>query len=123
MSVFRIPAYRYEDCTVVRWVDGDTLVMKARAHFDMGFKMVITGQFEGHFRLSGIDAWERRDPLGPAATAYVNRTMPAGTTVCAETFKDPDSFGRYLAKVWLPGYEDLSINAQLVTAHLAWEAF
>lgn len=118
-TIHKIPEYKYDDCTVHRWVDGDTLIMTARAHFDMGFGNVISGAHTGRFRLYGIDAFERREPLGPAATEFVNHLMPAGTAVCAETYQQPDSFGRYLANLWLPGRPEEVVNAELVEEHLA----
>jgi len=122
-TIHKIPDYTYDDCTVLRWVDGDTLEMTARAHFDMGFGNIITGAHTGRFRLWGMDAFERRDPLGPAATEFVNSRMPVGAAVCAKTYKDPDNFGRYLALLWLPGQPDSCINAELVEAKLAIERY
>lgn len=119
MIVHRIADYLYDDCTVLRWVDGDTLDMQARAHFDMGFKVIITGQYEGRFRLLYVDAYEKRESLGPAATALVNKRMPPGATVCARTVPDPDNFGRYLAELWLPEYPGFTIGAELLSANLA----
>ena len=129
--VHRIPDYTYEDCTVLRWVDGDTLDMSARAHFstsftaDPGFKILatvtqaVTIEFTGRFRLHGIDAYEKRDPLGPNATAFSQGYMPVGTAVCAKTYKDPDNFGRYLAILWLPESPDVTLNAELLEVQLA----
>lgn len=113
-----LPEYLYEDCTVLRWVDGDTLDMQARVAFDPGFKFKVTVQYEGRFRLLFVDAWERRDPLGPAATAFVNMLMPAGSAVCARTYKDPDNFGRYLADLWVPEAPEFTVSAQLIDAGL-----
>lgn len=114
-----IPQYEYDDCTVLRWVDGDTLDMQVRAHFDMGFKVILTGQYTGRFRLHGINAFEKRHELGPEATAFSDHMMPLGTAVCAKTFKDPDNFGRYLAILWLPGEPEVTVNAELLSIGLA----
>jgi endonuclease YncB( thermonuclease family) len=123
ITIHKIPEYSYDDCTVLNWVDGDTLDMDVRAHFDMGFKVKITGQYTGRFRLYGIDAFERREPLGPAATAFALRKMPVGSAVCARTFRDPDNFGRYLATLWLPGFPEETINAELVSIGFAVERY
>lgn len=116
--VVRMPEYLYEDCTVMRWVDGDTLVMRAAVEFDPGFKIDLTVGYTGMFRLLYVDAWERRDELGPAATAFVNMMMPVGSKVCARTHKDPDSFGRYLADLWVPEAPEFTISALLLDAGL-----
>lgn len=118
-TVHKMPTYFYDDCTVINWVDGDTLDMVCRAHFDMGFGVIVSGQYTGRFRLRDINAYEKRDiPLGPAATAFAEGAMPPGSSVQTETFKDPDNFGRYLARIWLPG-SLVPINAQLLDAKLA----
>lgn len=126
-----MPEYLYEDCTVVRWVDGDTLDMQARAHFqadpvviDPGFKFritmhqSITAQYEGRFRLLHVDAYERRHLLGPTATEFVRDFMPEGEQVMARTYKDPDNFGRYLADLWLPDEPQITVSMALIDAQL-----
>jgi endonuclease YncB( thermonuclease family) len=130
--IHRVPDYTYPDCTVLNWVDGDTLDMQARAHFDgtftvdPGFKFqvtahtTITTEFTGRFRLHGVDAYEKRDlPLGPEATAFAQGYMPVGSAVSAKTYKDPDNFGRYLAILWLPESPDITLNGELLEVHLA----
>lgn len=117
MSTIKMPAYQYDDCTVERWVDGDTLVMTARQKFDMGFHVTVQGEYAGMFRLLHVNAWERHDiPRGPEATAFVNQMMPVGTAVCAATEKDPDKYGRYLAELWLPGHPETTISAEIIAA-------
>lgn len=122
MTTVTMPEYLYEDCTVLNWVDGDTLDMQARqtTTIDPGFKIEakLTIQYEGRFRLLFVDAWEKREPLGPAATAFVRMMMPEGSAVCARTHKDPDNFGRYLADLWVPEAPELTISAQLISAGL-----
>jgi endonuclease YncB( thermonuclease family) len=117
-TIHKIPEYLYEDCTVQRWVDGDTLVMRAAVQFDPGFHIDLTVGYTGMFRLLFVDAWEKREPLGPAATAFVNMLMPVGSAVCARTYKDPDNFGRYLADLWTPEAPDFTVSAQLIEAGL-----
>lgn len=116
--IVRAPEYVYDDCTVLRWVDGDTLVMRAAVQFDPGFKIDLTVGYTGMFRLLHVDAWEKREPLGPAAAAFVNMLMPPGSAVCARTYKDPDNFGRYLADLWIPGTPEFTISARLIDAGL-----
>jgi endonuclease YncB( thermonuclease family) len=109
-----MPEYLYDDCTVIRWVDGDTLDMRAAVTFDPGFKIDVTIGYTGRFRLLGVDAWEKRETGGSAATMFVNGVMPIGTKVCARTRKDPDNFGRYLADLWLPGHPEQTISAEII---------
>lgn len=117
--IVKVPAYEYDDCTVLHWVDGDTLDMQVRSTFDPGFKIKVTVEFEGRFRLLYVDAYERREPLGPAATAFANNRMPPGAAVCCRTLKDPDNFGRYLAELWLPSNPEETISAELIRVGLA----
>jgi endonuclease YncB( thermonuclease family) len=94
---------------VVRWKDGDTVILLVDQDYENTAK-------KSH-RLLWIDTPERK--LGAAATAYVNRLAPPGTDVVVRSFKDEgdhDSFGRYLAEVFLG---DLNINQHLLQLGLA----
>lgn len=85
-------------------VDGDTF----DALIDFGFN-----SFGYHpVRLLGVDCPETnrvatRD-AGLAALAFVLDTMPVGARVRLHTRKDPDSFGRFLARVELADGTDLA---------------
>lgn len=91
---------------VVRWVDADTVwldVDKDHRHY-----AVI------NHRMLWIQAPERYTDAGKQATARVNELAPPGTPVVIRTFKaggDVDSFGRWLAEVFVG---DTSINQLLL---------
>lgn len=100
--------YRAE---IVRWIDGDTVDMVV----DMGFKMTT----EQRFRLHGVDTPERGQAGYGEATEFVNFLAPEGSTVVVHTFKDPDSFGRYLCTVMPNDGKSASVGSRLLEAGLA----
>lgn len=109
----------------IRVVDGDTIDLLV----DMGFHDMRRERF----RLLGVNAPETHasDPVerarAVAATAFVTEWLEKANAfdladwgVRVDTKKDPDSFGRYLVKVWRiadPGEEEL--GAALLAAGLA----
>lgn len=91
--------------TVVRWIDGDTVVLI----LDQGFGNTKTI----HCRL--LDCWAPKNgtPLGEQATARVNALMPPGTVSWASTVKPGtdqvwkadqlgQTFSRWLGVLYLP---------------------
>lgn len=85
--------YEYK-AKVERVVDGDTLELA----IDLGFNITIRETV----RLLGVDAFETKGderPLGLAAKEFMKELLE-GKEVIIETRKD-DSFGRWLAKVWM----------------------
>ena len=106
--------------TVVRWVDGDTLI----ADWDLGDRIVRHGET---FRLHGINTPELRPrkadfdseaerqlekSAGLAARTAAELLAPPGTAVIIETIQDrTGKFGRYLVKVFVGS---LNVNAELV---------
>jgi endonuclease YncB( thermonuclease family) len=89
---------------VCHHVDGDTF----DALIDFGFN-----EYRYHpIRVLGVDTPETNraatKAAGLAAKDYVQRVMPVGDRVLLHTRPDPDSFGRYLARVQLPGGLDLA---------------
>lgn len=87
--------------TVVRVVDGDTLVLQ----FDLGFHIY----HQACVRLRGIDCPERGTQGGTNATAFLNKLCPIGTRCAVTTIKDAtDKYGRYLAVIYLPEAGDLA---------------
>jgi micrococcal nuclease len=95
--------------TIVRWKDGDTVVIMVDQDYENFAKKV--------HRLLWINTPERA--LGKAATARVNALAPPGTKVVVRSYKtegDPDSFGRYLAEVFVG---DTNLNQLLLAEGLA----
>ena len=88
------PAYRYA-ATLVRVIDGDTAILR----IDVGFHASI----EAHVRLLGWNCPERRDPLGPAATAATEQILRGAGQIIVETQKDKQTLGRWLGRVFVDG--------------------
>lgn len=89
---------------VVRWVDGDTVELVV----DQGFKHYF-GNTDSpiSFRLLNVNTPEKYKVGGAEATAYVNELAPPGDFVIIRTYKikDSDSFGRYLAEIYVDEVE------------------
>lgn len=91
---------------IVRWVDADTVWIDVDK--DHRHRAVL------NHRMLWIDSQERYSVEGKIATAKVNELAPVGTKVVVRTFKDngeEDSFGRWLAEVWVG---DVNINQYLL---------
>jgi micrococcal nuclease len=88
---------------VVRIIDGDTLVLRARGR-------------RTRVRLIGVDApetWLRHDCYGPEATRALRRLTPPGSVVRATGDAAPrDRYGRRLLYLWTP--RGVLVNAALV---------
>jgi micrococcal nuclease len=106
--------YDYQ-CTIVRVVDGDTVDVD----IDLGFDTWRCGE---RIRLYGIDTPECRTrdaeekAAGFLAKEFVEDALHVGGTYRLQT-KEKGKFGRYLGTIYLT--DDTSINAALVTEHLA----
>ncbi len=97
--------------TVVRVVDGDTLVIQ------MGGRQETV-------RLIGVDTPETVHPTigvqrgGPEASAFTRRLLPPGTRVTLELdVQQRDRYGRLLAYVYLP--DGRMLNAELLREGMA----
>ncbi len=89
--------------TLVKVVDGDTI----KVRLDSG---PIT------IRLHGIDAPERKQAFGAAATKAL-RALVEGEPLEIEPVEQSDGYGRMVAKVFVRGDD---INARLVESGFAW---
>lgn len=85
-------------------VDGDT--------FDALVSLGMHGYTYQVIRVLDLDTPEinrlATREAGRAALDFVRGVMPVGTRVVLHTEKDPDSFGRFLARVTLPDGRDLT---------------
>ncbi len=84
------PIYTYH-AQVQRWVDGDTVDLRV----DLGFRMWA----ETRFRLWGIDTPERGQAGWSEAGEAARLLAPVGSFVVAQTYRDGDKYGRWLAKI------------------------
>lgn len=85
-------------------VDGDT--------YDMFVSLGFHAYGYHTVRLLDVDTPETNRlatrEAGRAALEFVRAVMPVGAQVVLHTEKDPDSFGRFLARVVLPDGRDLA---------------
>ncbi len=100
--------------TLERWIDGDTPIVVV----DQGFDDTT----REHLRLKDCWVVDTQPRTANEAYDWVMTLAPPGTLVVIETFRPrPETFGRYVAVVWVPSQE-LSINAYLVAHGLATRA-
>lgn len=94
--MIKTPAYRYR-ATVHRVVDGDTYELAV----DLGFKIGVTLTV----RLRGVDCPEMPTRAGRAAKDFVATVLyaPNGAAIplIVETYRDRQTFARWVADVWL----------------------
>lgn len=86
------PAYRYR-CDLVRVIDADTLVLRV----DLGFHCAITIPV----RIHGVDAPELRTTAGDEAKAFVVRLLELNPVLVIESYKDQQTFARWVADVYV----------------------
>jgi micrococcal nuclease len=86
------PAYRYR-ARVVRVIDGDTIV----ATLDLGLRVSTTV----HLRVRGVDTPEMSTPEGRVVKARVVALFALRPNILVQTYKDQQSFSRWVADVWL----------------------
>lgn len=86
------PAYRYR-AELVRVIDADTLILRV----DLGFRCTVTVTV----RVRDVDAPELHTAAGDEAKAAVVRMFEAGQPIVIATYKDKQSFARWVADVWL----------------------
>ena len=102
---------RFVKNKVVRWVDGDTVILNV----DLGFKVWS----EQKFRLARVNTPEVGQPGYREAVAYVNEAIPAGSEIVVDCL-GLDKYGRWIAEVYLPGtFDSVNLNDSLVSKGLA----
>ena len=93
--------------TVVRAVDGDTIIVRSGGRIE-------------DVRLLGIDTPETVNPrrpvgcYGPEASAYTKHLVTGRTVMLRYDRELHDRYGRFLAYVWLTGPRPVFVNAELV---------
>lgn len=88
-------AYQYR-AALIRAIDGDTY----ECDVDLGFKV----HSRVTIRLQGLDTPERNTPEGKAAQAFAAHALMHAQQIVVRTFKDQQSFARWVADVWIDGY-------------------
>jgi len=106
---------REGECTVVRVIDGDSIVVRQTvAHPGNGKRSTS----EAAVRLLGIDCPEFDEPLGSEATAMTRRLLAGGVVTLRFDRRRLDRYERFLAYVFV---DDQMVNSALVQAGLARE--
>jgi len=95
-------------CEPLRVIDGDTVVAKVTLPTNM--------VWVESFRLLGCDAYEHKDPKGPAATQFAKDFLSSGTVILW-TEGERGKFGRPLATFEVDGVllNDALTSAELTT--------
>lgn len=104
--------YDYRVVDVVRVVDGDTLDLR----LDLGFHLHTSLRF----RLLGVDTPERGEPGWAEATEFVRRYLDDARDQQREvraTTQKADSFGRWLAQVYVRDQGGTLSGALLAAGH------
>jgi micrococcal nuclease len=102
------PAAPFTRGTVVRAIDGDTILVEGPG-----------GRIED-IRLLGIDTPETVDPrkpvgcYGPEASAFTKHLVTGRRVALRYDRELHDRYGRFLAYVWLAGARSQFVNAELV---------
>lgn len=94
-SVVVSDKYLFRNVTLVRVVDGDTILMVARLGFNITREVDV--------RMLGINAPELHGATnqeGAASKAYLVSLLAAGTQLTVQTYAT-EKYGRYLAQVWV----------------------
>lgn len=101
------PVYRYR-AACERVVDGDTYRLRVDLGFGAGLS--ING------RLRDVNCPELSTEAGKAARAYAESRLMAGppTPLILESYRDRQSFARWIVDIWLPGGQALA--ADLIAA-------
>lgn len=88
------PTYRYR-AACERVIDGDTFLMDV----DLGMRVhhVVP------VRVRGFSAPELNTTAGIVARAHATIVLPPGASVILETYKDRQSFARWIADMWVDG--------------------
>jgi len=102
---------------ITRWVDGDTfdaqVIVEAKL-MDVGFHVEVLSQgaqFKIRFRLFDYEAPEDSGPersMGLIATQAARLLAPEGHVYLIHSYKVPEKYGRWLARVTRPSGRDLA---------------
>lgn len=97
------PVYVYR-AAPVRVIDGDTYVMTVDLGFYVSARLTI--------RLNGVNCPELREVGGPEAKAFVEGVMAGAGQVLLRSYKDRQTFARWVADIWIDGtsLSDIIVN-------------
>ena len=106
-ALFSVGTYIYEG-QVVRWVDGDTIVLKV----DLGFNITFTDKF----RLLDVDTPERGQKDFDESVKIVNEYAPKGSKIYVWSHKTPKrgKYGRWLAVIYNEDAKEQDSNGKSI---------
>lgn len=100
--------YTYTLSDLLRVVDGDTVDLRLSKTVDFGFGVHEQKFYSGRFRLTVVDTPERGQEGWTQATEFTRAWITRNKSIALVTTHKSDSFGRYLADIFLPSGESLS---------------
>lgn len=100
------PPYRQISGQVAYVIDGDTFQLSSHKLGDI------------RIRVAEIDAPELHQPYGQKAKSYLRDLIESKDVICSITEKD--RYGRYIAKINVPGTQNIDVAAEMVRAGYAW---
>lgn len=98
--------YRQISGQVAYVIDGDTFQLSSHKLGDI------------RIRIAEIDAPELHQPYGQKAKSYLRDLIESKDVICNITEKD--RYGRYIAKINVPGTRNIDVAAEMVRAGYAW---
>ena len=98
--------YRQISGQVAYVIDGDTFQLSSHKLGDI------------RIRIAEIDAPELQQPYGKKAKSYLKALIESETVIC--TILEKDRYGRYIAKINVPGTRNIDVAAEMVRAGYAW---
>lgn len=98
--------YRQISGQVAYVIDGDTFQLSSHKLGDI------------RIRIAEIDAPELQQPYGKKAKSYLKALIESETVIC--TILEKDRYGRYIAKINVPGTQNIDVAAEMVRAGYAW---
>lgn len=87
-------------------IDGDTFQLSSHKLGDI------------RIRIAEIDAPELHQPYGQKAKSYLKGLIESETIICS--IMEKDRYGRYIAKINVPGTRNIDVAAEMVRAGYAW---
>ncbi len=98
--------YRQISGQVAYVIDGDTFQLSSHKLGDI------------RIRIAEIDAPELHQPYGQKAKSYLKGLIESETIICS--IMEKDRYGRYIAKIKVPGTRNIDVAAEMVRAGYAW---
>lgn len=98
--------YRQISGQVAYVIDGDTFQLSSHKLGDI------------RIRIAEIDAPELHQPYGQKAKSYLKGLIESETIICS--IMEKDRYGRYIAKINVPGTRNIDVAAEMVRAGYAW---